>query len=97
EIPGFRVGFRNGATGPVYSVTTAKPNGCSNSLVNGRPVTGANVVPELASSLSALEIDTRPDSIPPELERYLWPKGSLSRSGRCTVVVYWTDMRRHGT
>ena len=42
-------------------------------------------------SLIALEVYTRPDSIPPELERYIWPKGDLSHTGKCTVVVYWTN------
>ena len=62
-----------------------------------RPLTGANIIPELSSSLIAIEVYTRPDSVPPELQRYTLPDRSLTRTGRCSVVVYWTDGRTHGS
>jgi hypothetical protein len=91
DVPGIRVDFRIDTYGPVYSLRTEKVRGCINSLVDGRLVTPANPVPELTRNLVALEIYTHPDSVPRELERYTWPKGSLSATGRCTVIVYWTN------
>jgi hypothetical protein len=42
--------------------------------------------------LTALEIYARPDSVPKELQRYTWPeRGDVTRSGRCVVIVYWTN------
>jgi hypothetical protein len=98
DIPGFRVDFRIDRTGPVYRLMTSRPNGCINTLVNGRPASPANVVPQLASSLVAIEIFSKPDSVPPNLQRYTWPSSSgLARTGRCTIVAYWTDELPHGS
>ena len=91
DVPGIRVDFKIGAFGPVYTLRTAKVSGCINSLVDGRVVTPANPVPELTRNLVALEVYTRPDSVPAALERYTWPKGGLTTTGRCTVIVYWTN------
>lgn len=91
DVPGIRVDFRIGAYGPVYSLHTARVSGCINSLVDGRIVTPANPIPDLTRNLVALEVYTRPDSVPKALERYTWPKGDLSSTGRCTLIVYWTN------
>jgi hypothetical protein len=97
DIPGFRVDFRIERTGPVYRLQTSRPNGCINTLVNGRPGSAANVIPVLASSIVAIEVYTRPESVPPEFQRYTWPaSSSLTRTGRCTIVAYWTDNLPHG-
>lgn len=93
DMPGFRVDFQIVKSGPAYTVSTAKPSGCITPLVDGRPLSGTNLMPELTSTLIALEIYQHPDSVPAEFERYTWPRGDLSRSGRCTVVVYWTNRR----
>jgi len=97
DIPGFRVDFRLSSSGPAYIVKTSKPAGCITSLVDGRPLTGANPVPDLSSSLIALEVYERPADVPPELQRYTLPARSITSTGRCSVVVYWTDGRRHGS
>jgi carboxypeptidase family protein len=91
DVRGIRVDFRIGTFGPVYSLRTEKVSGCINSLVDGRPVTAANPVPELTRNLVALEVYTHPDSLPAALERYAWPQGGLTRTGKCTVIVYWTN------
>jgi hypothetical protein len=91
DIPGIRVDFRINLTGPVYSIHTQRMSGCITSLVDGRPVTGANPIPEFSARLIALEVYVRPDSVPQELQRYTWPQGDVARTGRCTVIVYWTN------
>jgi hypothetical protein len=60
------------------------------SLVDGRPTNGANFIPEFPWDLMAVEIYAKPDSVPKELQQYTWPRGGITRSGRCSVVVYWT-------
>jgi hypothetical protein len=62
--------------------------------VNGRDVTPANPVPEYPWELVALEVYARPDSVPDQFQRYTWPAGDITRSGRCSVVVYWTQRAR---
>jgi hypothetical protein len=91
DVPGLRVDFRIGAYGPAYSLRAERVTGCINSLVDGRPVTPANPIPELTSNLVALEVYTHPDSVPPALERYTWPGTGVTRTGRCIVIVYWTN------
>jgi hypothetical protein len=92
DIPGFFVQFRITPTGTVYSVRTLRPTGCIVSLVDGRPMSPANPIPDWASRLIALEVYARPDSVPPELQRYTWPqRGDVAKSGRCAVIVYWTN------
>lgn len=70
----------------------SRHSGCINAVVDGRPASPAYPIPETAGRLAALEIYTRPDSVPKELREFLWPKsGGLARTGRCTVIVYWTN------
>jgi len=89
NIEGFRVDIRRTQLGPMR-VPARKGFGCITSLVDGHPVTGANLVPMLPSDLSALEVYLKPDSVPEPYQRYTWPSGGVYRSGRCSVVVYWT-------
>jgi hypothetical protein len=92
EIPGFDVDFRIGLRGPVYQVRPKRLSGCITSLVDGRPMSAANPIPEYADRLIAIEVYLRPDSIPEPLARFTWPSGGeVTRSGRCIVVVYWTN------
>jgi hypothetical protein len=92
-IPGFRVDFRIERTGPVYTVHTMRMSGCITSLVDGRELTGMNRIPITTGELIALEVYERPDSVPRELQRYTWPErgGDITRSGRCALIVYWTN------
>ena len=90
DMKGFRVDVRSTRQGPVRVASTAVPWGCLTSLVDGRPVTGANIIPEYPIDVMAVEIYAKPDSVPKEYQTYTWPRGSVTRSGRCSVVVYWT-------
>ncbi len=91
DIPDFLVDFRISASGPDYFLRS-KRSGCISSVVDGRPASKAFPIPVNADRLVALEIYTRPDSVPKELREYLWPKtGDRARQGRCTVIVYWTN------
>jgi hypothetical protein len=88
---GFRVDVRSTRYGPIRVAATAVPWGCITSLVDGRPVSAANAIPEFPWDLLAMEIYAKADSVPKEYQRYTWPEGgNLIRSGRCSVVVYWT-------
>ena len=82
----------SGRTGPVYFVEPDRRWECITSLVNGRPVNLANKIPERASNLIAVEVYLRSDSLPPEYERYSMPTSGVTKSGRCSVIVYWTDV-----
>jgi hypothetical protein len=90
-VTGLRVDFQIGTNGPVYSLRTEKVSGCINSLVDGRLVTPANPVPELTRNLVAIEVYTHPDSVPAALERFTWPQNGVTRTGKCVVIVYWTN------
>jgi hypothetical protein len=90
DIKGFRVDVRSTRSGPRRVPAHVLPWGCVTSLVDGRPLTGANPIPEDPYELIALEVYARPDSVPREYQEYTWPPGDLTRSGRCSVVVYWT-------
>jgi len=91
EIPDILVDFRINEHGPVYSIRSRR-SGCINAVVDGRPASLAYPIPETTGRLTALEIYTHPDSVPKELREFLWPKsGGLARTGRCTVIVYWTN------
>ena len=91
DVPGILVDFRITGGGPAYSIRP-RVSGCINSVVDGRPANPASPVPELAGRVIAIEIYTRPDSVPKELREYLWPKsGDRARTGRCIVIVYWTN------
>ena len=89
DIPGFRVDVRRTRFGPMR--TPARQGfGCITSIVDGYPLSGANTVPTSPSDLSAMEVYLKPDSVPEPYQRYTWPTGGVTRSGRCSVVVYWT-------
>lgn len=90
DIKGFRTTVRGTRSGPVRFVEANPPWGCITQLVDGRPATPATIVPELPTDLIAMEVYARPDSVPPEYQRYTWPNGGITRSGRCSVIVYWT-------
>ena len=92
DVRGFHVDFRMTPTGPVYFVEPQRRWECITSLVNGRPVNNGNRVPELASNLIAIEVYLRADSLPAEFERYSVPASGVTKSGRCSVIVYWTDV-----
>lgn len=93
RIPGFRVELRRTRLGPVPTPARAG-FGCITSLVDGMPVTGANPIPTLPSDLSALEVYLKPDSVPEPFQRYTWPETNTHRTGRCSVVLYWTIWAR---
>ena len=91
EVPDILVDYKINDYGPVYAIRPRRSS-CINSLVDGRPASAASPIPENTGRLIALEIYTRPDSVPKELREFLWPKsGELSRTGRCMVIVYWTN------
>ena len=89
QIPGFRVELRRTRMGPM-PVPVRAGFGCITSLVDGMPVTGANPVPTNPSDLSALEVYLKPDSVPTPYQQYTWPEMNTHRTGRCSVVLYWT-------
>lgn len=89
DIPGFRVDIRRTRLGPVR-VPGRQGFGCISSLVDGYPVSAANLVPTNPSDLSAMEVYLKPDSVPEPYQRYTWPPSGVHRSGRCSVVAYWT-------
>lgn len=89
-IPGFRIDLRSTRTGPVRVPVAANGWGCIASLVDGRPASPARRIPDSPYDLLAVEIYTKPDSVPKEYQQYTWPGASVARSGRCAVVVYWT-------
>ncbi|HSU96486.1 MAG TPA: carboxypeptidase-like regulatory domain-containing protein [Gemmatimonadaceae bacterium] len=91
DVPDMLVDFKISASGPNYFIRS-KRSGCISSIVDGRPASMAYPIPANTSRLVALEIYTRPDSVPHELREYLWPRsGDRARTGRCTVIVYWTN------
>jgi hypothetical protein len=90
NVPGFRVELRRTRFGPMPTPVKVG-GGCITSLVDGYPVTGANVIPDHPGDLSAVEIYPRPDSVPEPYRRYTFPeRGDITRTGRCAVAVYWT-------
>ncbi|MEP7002383.1 MAG: carboxypeptidase-like regulatory domain-containing protein [bacterium] len=90
DMKGFRTSLRSTRYGPVRYVQANPPWGCVAQLVDGRPATAATIIPELPSDLIAVEVYARPDSVPLEYQRYTWPNGNITKSGRCSVVAYWT-------
>ena len=91
EMKGFHTDVRATRFGPVHYVAASPPWRCITSLVDGRPMSGATLVPELPADLVAVEVYARPDSVPSEFQKYTWPAGgNLTKSGRCSVIVYWT-------
>jgi len=94
DMKGFRVDVRPTRFGPIRVVAPNPPWGCITSLVDGRQAGGAMRIPEFPDDLIALEVYAKPDSVPKEYQRYTWPNGDITRSGRCSVVVYWTRFAR---
>jgi hypothetical protein len=91
DVPEIRVDFTIGERGPVYAISSRRA-GCINSVVDGKWASLAFPIPEMTGRLIAMEVYTRPDSVPKELREFLWPKsGGLTRTGRCIVIVYWTN------
>lgn len=91
DMKGFRTDLRPTRYGPVRYVAPSLPWRCITSLIDGRPMSGATIVPELPADLVAIEVYARPDSVPVEFQKYTWPAGgNFTRSGRCSVIVYWT-------
>lgn len=85
DIPGFRVDVRPTRDGN-RRIPVASGLHCLVSLVDGRPATAANFVPDFPGDLMALEVYPTPDEVPKEYQRYMWD----SRAGqRCGVAVYW--------
>ncbi|MEO5816673.1 MAG: carboxypeptidase-like regulatory domain-containing protein [Gemmatimonadaceae bacterium] len=90
DIKGFRTDVRGTRYGPVRYVRANPPWGCITQLVDGRPASPARPVPELPVDLLAVEVYARPDSVPKEYQKYTWPDGGITKSGRCSVINYWT-------
>jgi len=94
DIRGFRVEDRNTRFGPTRVVAPTPTWGCITSLIDGYPASPARRIPELPYDLLAIEVYARADSVPEEYQRYTWPAGGIVRSGRCSVIVYWTLLAR---
>ena len=92
DIPGFRVDVRNTRYGPIR--VPVKPLGCIASLVDGYPPSPARPIPDSPYDLIAVEVYAKPDSVPREYQMYTWPRGDVTRTGRCSVIVYWTVRAR---
>jgi len=88
DIQGFRVDVRSTRNGPVRVAVPSNFH-CLVSLVDGRPVSLANPVPSTAIDVIALEVYQKPDDVPKEYERFIWPTTGMA-TGRCMLVVYWT-------
>ncbi len=85
DIPGFRVDVRPTRDGN-RRIPVASGLHCLVSLVNGRPATAANFVPDMPGDLMALEVYPNADQVPKEYQRYVFD----SRAGqRCGVAIYW--------
>lgn len=90
DIPGFRVEVHRSRYGPVRVPVAANGYGCIAHLVDGHPASPARPVPQNPSDLVAMEVYFKADSVPEQYQRYTWPAGDVVRSGRCSVVIYWT-------
>ena len=90
DIPGFRVDVRPTRTG---NRRIPVPNGlhCLISLVDGRPATAANFVPDVPWDLMALEVYPTATDVPKEYQRYVWES---SRGERCGMAIYWTQFAK---
>jgi hypothetical protein len=96
DIKGFRVDLRSTRNGPMRVPVTTRISGCIASLVDGFPPSPARPIPENPYDLIAVEVYTRPDSVPSEYQFYTWPtRSDVTRSGRCSVIVYWTIFARN--
>ena len=84
----FQVDFHLEPDGVVYTLRPWRPWGCIKTLVNGKPY---GIPPRYTSSLIALEVYPRGENVPKELARYVMPESGITKSGLCTLIVYWTD------
>jgi hypothetical protein len=84
----FHVDFHLEPDGVVYTLRPWRPRGCIKTLVNGHPY---GIPPKYTSSLIALEVYPRGEDVPKELARYTMPDSAITKSGQCTLIVYWTD------
>jgi hypothetical protein len=91
DIPGFRVDVRPTRIG---NRRVPVPNGlhCLTSLVDGRPATQANFVPDLPWDLMALEVYLLPTDVPKEYQRYTFTSSTSGQ--RCGVAIYWTQFAK---
>jgi hypothetical protein len=94
DIKGFRVDVQPSQFGPRRVVAHQLRWGCVSTLVNGRLANAAVRVPDNPYDLIAVEAYANPDSVPKEYQEYTWPQGSIVRSGRCSVIVFWTRFAR---
>ncbi len=85
DIPGFRVDVRPIRTG-ARRMPVASGLHCLVSLVDGRPATAANFIPDEPGDLMALEIYPTPADVPKEYQQYAW---TASGGQRCSLAVYW--------
>jgi len=93
DVRGFHVDYKWAPDGlPAFFVEPERRWECITNLVNGRPENHANKIPELAYHLIAVEVYLRGDSLPPEYERYAMPPRGVTKSGKCSVIVYWTNV-----
>ncbi len=88
SISDLRVEFHFEPDGLGYTLSTWRRWGCIKTLVNGRPY---GIPPRFTSSLIALEVYPRGEKVPKALLRYTMPDSNVTKSGRCTLIVYWTD------
>jgi carboxypeptidase family protein len=94
DIDGFREEVRSSRFGPVRIPVPLTGWRCLNQLVDGRPLSGANRVPELSADVVAMEVYKSPDDVPTEYQRYTWMPPNARFGGRCSLVVYWTQLAR---
>jgi hypothetical protein len=94
DIKGFRVDLQSTQFGPRRVVAHQLRWGCLATLVDGRLANAAVRVPENPYDLIAIEAYANPDSVPKEYQEFTWPQGSIVRSGRCSVIVFWTRFAR---
>ena len=88
SMDAFHVDFHIEPDGVVYTLRSWRPRGCIKTLVNGHPY---GIPPRYTSSLLALEVYPRGEDVPKELARYTMPDSAVTKSGQCTLIVYWTD------
>ena len=90
DIKGFRVDTRTSPAGTIRVASPMRRSGCLTSVIDGRRVTAPELIPQRPWDLVAVEIYVQPDSVPKEYQEFTAPS-VVSRSGLCSVVVYWTN------
>lgn len=90
DIPGFHVDVRPTRIGN-RRVPVANGLHCLISLVDGRPATAANFVPDLPWDLMALEVYPTAADVPKEYLHYV---NESARSERCGVAIYWDQFAK---